>query len=68
MILSIMGDICKICEKAGGLFATHSFTNSTFDCTKGYVLDHLRGGEKFEHNVDLCVAQFPYKTLDVLNS
>ena len=28
VILPNMGDICKICEKNGCLFATHSFTNS----------------------------------------
>ena len=31
VILSNMGDICKICEQNGWLFATHSFTNS--NCT-----------------------------------
>ena len=67
VILRNIGDIWKICEKDGGLFATYSFTNSTFDCTPGYILDYLWGGEKFEHNIDLCVTQFPYKTLDVLN-
>ena len=28
MILSKMGDMCKICEKDGELFATHFFTDS----------------------------------------
>ena len=28
VILSYMGDICKVWEKDGKLFTTHSFTNS----------------------------------------
>ena len=30
VMLSNMGGVCTICEKDGWLFATHSFTNSSF--------------------------------------
>ena len=41
VILSNMGDICKICKKACWLFATHCFTN--FDLGYAYPRYALNG-------------------------
>ena len=37
--MSYKGDICKICEKCGRHFATHSFTNSN-------IKAHFSGTER----------------------
>ena len=49
MILIIMGEICKLCEKDGWHFATQPFTNSSFKTypkfklTGTYALPALTG-------------------------
>ena len=55
LILSNMGDICKIWEKDGCLFATHSFINSNSDkiiLRSNYVLECLI----FFHILNFCVS------------
>ena len=54
-----MGNICKICEKNCWLYATHSFTNSSFLLKKLFIISFLFLGFEIpdEHAERLLTAR-----------